>query len=703
MCGLDEAHPDREHRAAAVSNLPDIRPRKADAKDQDMGTTHDVRGGGPGGTRPREMHWLVVAGLMIAAAAATTWNWDLSHRYVIGTLDNLGGELEMPFGMQSGSRSPRRLTEAQRFLLAGDTSRDTRPEQQRAIWEAHPENRVYLGNYITALAAASGSLPPGLFREELSAARKIEPDNARFDYLEAAQLLDEAAEIRSEKTGENEDGKARTEFSLEVRSREQLDEAMAILQRGLGKPYWRRYSADMLAEQLSVLGPPRRLVDLVQRTAIAASTLLPDLAKIKTLARANWLYAELLIAEGKIEEADRYLKGWNPLAKQVTEDSFTLIDVLVATAVVNDAAERIPPLFHKIDRPADAESTSTAAAAIAKPVNDWREQRRLAREAAPSNRQPRNEAVLQERAGVLASLLLPALGQWPEAQDYRAGRMLEYTVFTEFVIAVVLLSLFLAMLIGGLLAWRWRLFRRPGEPPPPILIPNAAETIRIMLIGVVLPLALFFVVTRCVPWSGHSYSMRVAGHKLMAEFGLLAMALVALPILMILGHVKRRCEARGMDVARWQARYLSGAFACLGALLLIIAWAFPAGPGDTARIVAIAGLGFLAGALVVSILLGVAQGLAGQRRHAQYYGAVFRTLVPMLALTMIVLSIMARPALVRAEAHWIERDTLMQDRERVGFTRLENDLVQELRGAMMEGFGRNRPGQKPPAFVAAEL
>lgn len=43
-----------------------------------------------------------------------------------------------------------------------------------------------------------------------------------------------------------------------------------------------------------------------------------------------------------------------------------------------------------------------------------------------------------------------------------------------------------------------------------------------------------------------------------------------------------------------------------------------------------------------------------------------------------------RPVLLRSEARYIERDTLMQDRDRVGFTRIENDLVETLRTAMLD-------------------
>jgi hypothetical protein len=171
-------------------------------------------------------------------------------------------------------------------------------------------------------------------------------------------------------------------------------------------------------------------------------------------------------------------------------------------------------------READAERTEASAAAIAKPVADWRAQRGLGRnQAPPTAGQQRNAPLVQERAGILAGMLLPALGEWPEAPAYEPERMLEYGVFTEVVIAMVL----------------------------------------------------------------------------------------------------------------------------VGALLLIVAWCLPAAPGGFGRTLALVGLGLLAACLVVGVLLGVSRGLAGQRQHGQFYGSIFRVLVLTLALSIIVLGVVARP------------------------------------------------------------
>jgi hypothetical protein len=630
--------------------------------------------------------WLRV-GLVLGALAAAWLTWMDTHPFFIRHRDNAGDWLDLPLSLPTGSRAGY-LTARQRFLLEGDTSRPTRHERQRAIWEAQPDSRVYLGNYLTALAAGPGQETNQLAfgRSELAAARKLEPENARVDYLEAAWLAAVAANIQSEAVGKDESGKRKTKSTLKVHDRTRLDEAMGLLQAGIQKPYYRRYSAEMLREQLEALGPPRRFVDLVQRTAIAAGVLLPDLAKTKSLAITSRLYAELLIGEGKTNEALPYLGAWQTLTRQLNEDSFTLIDVLVVGGIANDAEVWVPPLYRQIGLETEAEHAATNAAAIFKPVGDWRAQRKQDREPGGPNAPHRQgERILIERAGALAAVLLPALGQWPDAAVYEPERRLEYTVAAEVLMAIVSVLLLAAMGVSLVVAWRWQWLGSDPATRPLKLDPDAATVLRILVGGVALPLLMFDLVTRFVPLSGHAYSLRVASHKLIAEFGLLMLALGVLPMVLSFAHARRRLETLGVPTTRWSVRWLKWPLGA-GVLLLVGAWCVPASGTEAARVFAIAAAASIGAALVLGALLGFAQGIGGESRYGRFYGTSFRALIPVLAAAIIVLGVGARPLLLRAEHHYIQRDTLMYHANRVGFTQLESELVEQLRGEVQRAF-----------------
>jgi hypothetical protein len=283
-------------------------------------------------------------------------------------------------------------------------------------------------------------------------------------------------------------------------------------------------------------------------------------------------------------------------------------------------------------------------------------------------------------------MLLPALGRWPAAEVYQPGRMLEYTVFMELLVAAVCVSFLITMAGSLILAIRWWLARPAASAGPSLLMPAGRSMAGILLLGIVLPLFVFFVVTRYLPWTGHNYSVRVAMFRLAAEFGLLTAAVSILPVLLILRHVRRRVQGLGFETPRWHARYLAWPLSLLGALLLVVAWLIPISANDSGRLVASIGLLSVGAAMIAALIGGVAQGLAGQGRHAGFYGASFRTLGTALALVVVVFGVCTRPLLLRAEARYIQRDTLMYDRERVGFTKIESDLVDELRTATLEKF-----------------
>ncbi len=145
------------------------------------------------------------------------------------------------------------LSDEERFLLEGDTSRASKDQQQRAIWEAHPNNKVYFNNYLSRLVNQP-NIAKDTVLDELKRGRTIDPDNARYPILEASLLLDGAATIEFDN-----DGRPR----LEVSDNAALEEALGHAIRAMQKPYLRTYSIDMATKRRAVLPPVKRLEDQV--------------------------------------------------------------------------------------------------------------------------------------------------------------------------------------------------------------------------------------------------------------------------------------------------------------------------------------------------------------------------------------------------------------------------------------------------------
>ena len=93
------------------------------------------------------------------------WHYFGERSSIVTNLDILGADVsEEGLNVTAWSQ----LSVEKQFLLFGDTTRKTRSDQERAIWEKDPENKIYYANYLRILV--------GDYQKEDS--------GISFDYLE---------------------------------------------------------------------------------------------------------------------------------------------------------------------------------------------------------------------------------------------------------------------------------------------------------------------------------------------------------------------------------------------------------------------------------------------------------------------------------------------------------------------------------------
>ncbi len=581
--------------------------------------------------------------------------------------------------------SPRRtlcLSPEQQLILRGDRTRPSGPARARAIWEAHPTNVVYLNNYLTEAMSdlrALGATPAAqraALEPDLALAEAAEPGNARFRVLLAGRLLQESAEIRVVRPAESNRAE---ELSLVVSNAALFDRAMDAFRAAARKPYYRRYAQDMSRERLAMLGDAPTLREQGERIALAAGVLLPDLSDLRALARAACLEAEQAAAEQRPDDARALVEGCWKLAADMHRDAFTLVDVLVGNAIVGIYSNSAPALYERLGDAAAAGAASRKAALVSRPVTAWR-----SRVKAPGFNTL--DPVLKRQGSRLAALLYPNLGQPISEADLRPGRLLEYTVAERVLLEGILLVLLTVMAVALLTVLNWR-FRRGGASAPLLLLPDAQTTLRIALLGVVAPLAAFFAYTRWLPLGGRDLSAAYVWPKLALQAVTLAALVIGLTAFLAADAVRRRC--RRLEIAAPPGRFrrpvrivyavLTG-LAVLGCLLpsdwLAAGNAAVWAQGCRTLAVAVAGL------LAVFLL---AAGLGAGWRHWRgapglglYYGTVARSLVPNLALAIILLSLTVRPYLAAAERLLVRADGATAAL-RSGGLPVESRLVQRLK------------------------
>jgi hypothetical protein len=309
-------------------------------------------------------------------------------------------------------------------------------------------------------------------------------------------------------------------------------------------------------------------------------------------------------------------------------------------------------------------------------VTEWKAKRE-AHETPKAGKQ--DEAELRRYGSVMAQLLMPALAEWPAPEAYAPGRRLEYTILMEAVTSLASFFLLGAMTLCLVVALRWR-FAAGGRAIPILLVPGWRLVCRIVLLCILLPLAVFFVFTRVVPWSGFQFSYQVAGYRTLTEVALLLAALLLLPGCLAGRWAAKRCRDLRIEVRALSARWLLWGVGAAVALASV-AWVVPLPTGQTPAFPPV----LLAPALCLIGLCGAVwvasflQGAFGSRQAGLFYGTLARSVLPILAFGVIVISVTTRPWLLHRERQLMKADEIIVDVSgKPGITKMETELTEEM-------------------------
>jgi len=640
------------------------------------------------------LRFLVVPAAVLAAL------WCVDVRMVLATFSsfaNLTGA-QLPRFLESVvSEYPpfvsqgRRLTAKERLILFGDERRSGAPAQQRAIWEAWPDNRIFLQNYVTYLAAESNTADERKFEHyvsELRMAMAKDPGNARYHYLLADALLRRAAKIVTASVEKTPDGRTRVRSRLEIKDRRLLDDAMAEFRRGLEKPLLRRGGAEMLRERLNILHPPIRRYDQIRMVALAASVLLPDLQVLRRLIKAAGLYGGLLASEGRFDQAEPFLNAWEKLAVQLNDDAWTLIDELVLLSIVDDGAAKAAEVCEAAGKHARAEEIRRRAQMLGAAVREWRQSLRR-----NDKNKERLEQIVRRSAGMLTGQLLPALGSTtlPAPEELEPDRLMDYVLAEEmYAAAVSILLLACTLGAGGIGLWR-RIIDRSS--PALLLLPDARAMGRVVLLGVISPALIWWLLTECTFLGRRDWNLSSNRFFFIGQAALLASIVLFLVVSLSFRWIRERCGSLGLTrPPAWPPRRLRQA--ATGAIVILAIASL--NPMRSQAVIRITHFIIPAVLVVLGVLFAVwgigalARGAFASRRYAFYAATAARSFVPFAACALIVWSALTRPWLLQRERMLVRRDAILSipTDGPIGFTSIEARLVQRLKRETTEAVRR---------------
>lgn len=436
------------------------------------------------------------------------------------------------------------------------------------------------------------------------------------------------------------------------------------------KPYIRTYQPEIMRIKLNALPPPVLMEDYIQRIAVTAVELFPQLSRYRDVARRTVGSAKLLHSEGRNAEAEAVLDTWRPYAKQLAGTNKTyLIHQLVALMATKILTKEGVAVYNDLgahDKAMDADATYKQLMAI----KDYLEARK---------RNPGTDTVLRNNSSALSSILVPIFPgvKPPTIEELKPGRMQEHVIAEEVAVQGLIIVLMLALLgtVFQGTVWSFRL-RRAGSASI-LLLPPTKVVAKSILLGAVLPMLIYWVYSRIPIVGGREFGLSsYMSPRFMTEMLVTAFVALWLPSHIIRGYIRRRCSELDIPMPdarreRTISRRVRGAV--IAGIVLVAAVFFV--PTLTSPIVTTAGV------LLAVLLVAAAVGHAGRMRrdYGLYFGTLARSSAPVYAFLIILFSVVVQPLQMQSEAIWLRRDTVMfgqlldRSSKTAGYTRIENE------------------------------
>jgi hypothetical protein len=362
--------------------------------------------------------------------------------------------------------------------------------------------------------------------------RVYDPDNARFDYLLAGIMAKQAIRIKFIPSEDPKSFKSVTE----IKDRTQLDRSMTYFKAALQKPVFRIHYGELERECLEILGKPTSIAESIQQVQLQASAPFADLIIIREFYSSAPLYGELLAQERRKEEAAIFLNGWKRLASHILASD---INDFYKTYLVANAAgygSECAKVYERLGDIENAARTKVEAEALLAPYNDWRKQY--------SNPKQRNVIfALNARYGVWGNDLL---GVGLPDDQLQWCRHEEYLLVDTLMIGLIS-CLAIVIMLGCLMVTLWFKFWRKSVPL--LLLPSLTEIAWVAIGGGLLPLLAYLGLTRLLPYAGREYSIAYAWPKFIASQIFLLVAIGWLTAALSSHFLRQRCRQLGVPIS----------------------------------------------------------------------------------------------------------------------------------------------------------
>ncbi|HEX2948270.1 MAG TPA: permease prefix domain 1-containing protein [Armatimonadota bacterium] len=394
-----------------------------------------------------------------------------------------------------------------------------------ALYHSHPGDKAVYAYMFASLGSPRSD-------RDAHIGESLDPDNALYNYLLAVKYVMAGCETRI----------VHGQVIYTMTNRASLDRGMRELQKGLTKPYVSLYTQEIMRRRLAQLPVPSTLTDYYGRTLIVDAEFYPIFSNIRELARFIPWYTRLLINEGHIKEAKVFLDSWKCIPRQLIRRPTDLLHLLVADTIAKKFGEQTAQIYDEIGEHQAAQQTRDEVRQFHAPIATWKTQPSVETQMIGSHGNMLLHTISSLQIGLASggsyidndALLLPQ-------------RTIGYDLFEEIVLNVFLLIVAACILVLALEQFLIFLNMRHAAVAPLLLLPGWRDTMRIALLSVVLPMALYACYT-ALPYSGRAYSVESIFPRFLVEMVLLGVVLLGLPGYLATRFIRKRCRSLRIPV-----------------------------------------------------------------------------------------------------------------------------------------------------------
>ncbi len=353
------------------------------------------------------------------------------------------------------------------FLGLWQCGKESEWELER--YRANPDSRIFTANYALSLIPSPNEHWEEQncreLRNVIEHGRRIDPDNALYDYLEVKLILHPALTWHPGKT-------PKTAGYYTIADRAEFDRGMKLYLAALEKPFVNTYNMDVVKKAQQLLNPRKDLLGMMENISIYGSVPFRFNAEVRALTRESIFYGETLEKEGKSKEAKAYFDSWRQFIPQMLEHNS---DMLMEVRNYYGCIRAYLASARQRGDTGETEKLKKIENIIAK----W-----------DLRRDPNGEGTWKH-SGLFSAIFLSQLHEKIEIEDLAPGRKLTYLVSDT--ISMALQSLLLGYIIA-VLALTVLILRLFGKRPFLVVL-SRQSYLKILTWGILSPIALFLIYT----------------------------------------------------------------------------------------------------------------------------------------------------------------------------------------------------------------